>query len=230
MIESQSEWWLSGTYGLVDRRRACSGREGGRQSTPSQSSVSDPGVRAGNVQVGAPLPGLSAAELQFFQDGMTRFMEVDSVRGKRLGRNGPGIRGRPSTRIAAQVATRSRRSAASSPSASQYPNIGPNPQMTVANDAGATNSIPYFMSTDGPVREVRFPYVVSNGRVTSTPDGGVHDVFTIAGRSDAPNCNMPQPNFDQMNQLNNIIFRIPTPLFGGGLDRKHSRFDRFLRT
>ncbi|MFY9690320.1 MAG: di-heme oxidoredictase family protein [Candidatus Acidiferrales bacterium] len=191
----------------------------GRQassSTGSQSSVSDPGVRAGDVQVGTPLPGLSAAELQYFQDGLTRFMEVDSVGGNLSGETGlglgPAFNSNSCASCHAQPAM-----GGTSPSASQYPNIGLNPQMTAASDAGATNSIPYFMAPDGPVREARFPYVVSNGRVTSTPDGGVHDVFTVAGRSDAPNCNMPQPSFEQMQQLNNIIFRIPTPLFGAGL-------------
>ncbi|HEX4003222.1 MAG TPA: di-heme oxidoredictase family protein [Candidatus Acidoferrales bacterium] len=185
-------------------------------SAGSQSSVSDPGVRAGDVQVGTPLPGLSAAELQFFQDGLARFIQVDSVGGNLSGEPGlglgPAFNANSCSGCHAQPAV-----GGSSPNASQYPNIGPNPQMTAASDAGATNNIPYFMSTDGPVREVRFPYVVSNGRLTSTPDGGVHDVFTIAGRSDAPGCNMPQPNFEQMSQLNNIIFRIPTPVFGAGL-------------
>jgi CxxC motif-containing protein (DUF1111 family) len=68
------------------------------------------------------------------------------------------------------------------------------------------------------VREARFPFAVTpNGSVTQTPDGGVHDVFTIAGRSDAPNCSMAQPNFEHMQRENNIIFRIPTPVFGAGL-------------
>jgi CxxC motif-containing protein (DUF1111 family) len=188
----------------------------GRQSVTAQPSVSDPGVRAGEVQVGIPLPGLSADELQYFQDGLTRFIEVDSVTGNIAGETGSGLgpafnsNGCASCHVQPAIG-------GSSPSVSQYPNLGPNPQIAVANDAGATNSIPFFMTPDGPVREARFPYVVSNGRVTSTPDGGVHDVFTIAGRSDAPNCNMPQPPFDEMNQLNNIIFRIPTPLFGAGL-------------
>jgi len=192
------------------------GRQSPTASSASASSVSDPGVRAGDVQVGSPLSGLSAAELQFFQDGLARFIQVDSVSGNVSGEPGSGLgpafNSNSCSSCHAQPAV-----GGSSPSASQYPNIGPNPQMTIASDAGATNDIPYFMSTDGPVREVRFPYVVSNGRVTSTPDGGVHDVFTIAGRTDAPNCTMPQPNFQQMSQLNNIIFRIPTPVFGGGL-------------
>jgi CxxC motif-containing protein (DUF1111 family) len=90
--------------------------------------------------------------------------------------------------------------------------------VAVATDDGARNSIPFFITSDGPVREARFPFVVnSNGSLSQTPDGGVHDVFTIAGRTDAPRCNMPQPNFEQAQQLNNLIFRIPTPVFGAGL-------------
>ena len=73
----------------------------------------------------------------------------------------------------------------------------------------------------GPVREARFPFVVNANGISSTmtPDGGVHDVFTIAGgRTDAPGCTMPQPNCaERMEQVHNIIFRIPTPLFGAGL-------------
>lgn len=198
----------------IDAALLGQGRES--QAVTSQSSVSDPGVRAGSVQVGVPLAGLSAAELQFFQDGLSRFIQVDSVGGNVSGEPGSGLgpafNSNSCGSCHAQPAT-----GGTSPSTSQYPSIGPNPQMTVANDAGATNSIPYFLAPDGPVREVRFPYAVSNGRVTSTSDGGVHDVFTIAGRSDALNCNMPQPNFELMSQLNNIIFRIPTPVFGGGL-------------
>jgi len=59
--------------------------------------------------------------------------------------------------------------------------------------------------------------MVTNGAVTSTPDGGVHDLFTIQGRSDDAGCQMAQPNFGQMAQLGNLIFRIPTPVFGAGL-------------
>jgi CxxC motif-containing protein (DUF1111 family) len=200
----------------IDAALLGQGRGRERKSSGSGSSVSDPGVRAGNVQVGAPLAGLSADELQYFQDGMTRFMEVDSVQGNVSGETGSGLGPAFNSNSCASCHVQPALGG-SSPSASQYPNLGPNPQTIVANDAGATNSIPFFVLPDGPVREARFPYVVSGGRVTSTPDGGVHDVFTIAGRSDAPNCNMPQPNFDEMNQLNNIIFRIPTPLFGAGL-------------
>jgi hypothetical protein len=95
--------------------------------------------------------------------------------------------------------------------------IGANPQIAAATANGARNRVPFFIAADGPVREARFPFVVSNGSVTHTPDGGVHDLFTIAGRSDAGSCTLAQPNFELMNQLNNLIFRIPTPVFGAGL-------------
>jgi hypothetical protein len=48
-------------------------------------------------------------------------------------------------------------------------------------------------------------------------DGGVHDLFTIAGRANAPGCTQAQPNFAQAIAAGNIIYRIPTPLFGAGL-------------
>jgi len=51
-------------------------------------------------------------------------------------------------------------------------------------------------------------------------DGGVHDLFTIAGRSDAGSCTtsvIKQPDFETAVRTGNIIFRIPTPVFGSGL-------------
>ena len=48
-------------------------------------------------------------------------------------------------------------------------------------------------------------------------DGGVHDLYTIAGRSDASGCTLAQPDFATALSANNVIFRTPTPLFGLGL-------------
>jgi CxxC motif-containing protein (DUF1111 family) len=45
----------------------------------------------------------------------------------------------------------------------------------------------------------------------------VHDLFVIAGRSDAVGCNIGQPDFVTAQAHNNLIFRIPTPVFGAGL-------------
>jgi len=71
---------------------------------------------------------------------------------------------------------------------------------------------------NGPVREARFKFAVNpNGSIGNTPDGGVHGLFTIAGRSDAGSCQLSQPNFERMVEQRNISFRIPTPVFGAGL-------------
>ena len=77
---------------------------------------------------------------------------------------------------------------------------------------GARNTIPSFITANGPVREARFIL-----RPDGTLDGGVHNLFSIAGRMDAPGCNLRQPDFAAQLAANNVIFRIPTPLFGLGL-------------
>jgi CxxC motif-containing protein (DUF1111 family) len=179
-----------------------------RESGSSSEGAKDPGVRAGLVDSGAPLSTLTAAQLQFFQDGQMRFQQVDQV----ASGLGPTFNSNSCGSCHAQPSV-----GGSSPSSSQYPNIGPNPQMEAGAASGASNTMPFFITLDGPVREARFPFVVSNGAVTRTADGGVHALFTIAGRTDAGGCSMAQPNFEQMQELGNLIFRIPTPVYGAGL-------------
>jgi hypothetical protein len=87
-----------------------------------------------------------------------------------------------------------------------------NPQIAVATLDGARNTIPAFITQNGPVREARF---VLNP--DDTLDGGVHDLFVITGRSDAQGCNTRQPDFATQLANSNVIFRIPTPVFGLGL-------------
>ena len=87
-----------------------------------------------------------------------------------------------------------------------------NPQVFTGDVDSATNQLPEFILPNGPVREVRF---ISNP--DGTPDGGVHDIFTIAGRMDAPGCVDPQPDFATALAQGNAIFRIPTPVFGSDL-------------
>lgn len=181
------------------------------QSPTPSGGATDPGVRAGSVNAGQPLTTLTSSQLEFFQDGQTRFNNVDSVTGANPGL-GPTYNSNSCGSCHSQPAA-----GGSSPSAAQYPGIGPNPQVAAATAGGATNHVPFFVTLSGPVREARFPFVVSNGSVTSTPDGGVHDLYTITGRSDAPGCTLAQPNFEQTQDLNNLIFRIPTPVFGAGL-------------
>ncbi len=186
-------------------------------ATQGQNTAHDPGPRGGTINAGRPLPRLTPAELSYFQDGQDRFTEVDSVSGSVRGESGsglgPGFNANSCAACHAQPAI-----GGSSPSTSAFPNIGPNPQVAQAALDGASNIVPSFVTADGPVREARFPMVVdANGNLTSSPDGGVHDLFTIQGRTDAPGCQLAQPNFQQMQDLGNVVFRIPTPTFGLGL-------------
>src|SRR5262249_55055365 len=87
-----------------------------------------------------------------------------------------------------------------------------NPQVAFASKDNGTDSVPPFITENGPVREVRF---VANA--DGTRDGGVHALFTINGRSGATICNLAQPDFAAQLAANNVIFRIPTPTFGAGL-------------
>lgn len=98
-----------------------------------------------------------------------------------------------------------------------HPDIGGaspavNPQVDVAKREGATNELPSFIKRDGPIREARFKF-----KPDGTPDGGVHALFTITGRTDAPGCFLNQPDFRNAVARQNVVFRIPTPVFGAGL-------------
>jgi hypothetical protein len=89
-------------------------------------------------------------------------------------------------------------------------------QVALAKLDGASNSVPSFITANGPVREARF-VATDPTNVYSALDGGVHDLYTIKGRTDAAGCNLAQPNFAYQQSYGNVIFRIPTPLFGLGL-------------
>src|SRR5277367_4953907 len=150
-------------------------RGGVTSSTGSSNGAQDPGPRAGTVNAGTPLSSLTPAQLQFFQDGLSRFLQVDSVSGQMAGEPGvglgPGFNSNSCGGCHGQPAV-----GGSSPSTSYFPFVGPNPQVAAATDYSGANSVPFFISLDGPVREARFPFVVSSsGNITSTPDGGNHE-------------------------------------------------------
>src|SRR5215813_4581034 len=191
--------------------------------TTAAIAQTDPGPRGGAAGAGGPLASVAAGQcagappaltptacdiLNFFNDGLDRFAEVDSVSGtieEGIGL-GPRYNSRGCAECHAQPAT-----GGSSPAT--------NPQVADATADGARNTIPSFVNINGPVREARFPFFFNaNGSPnTNAPNGGVEDLFTITGRSDAGNCSLPQPSFAQAQATNNIIFRIPTPTFGAGL-------------
>ncbi len=177
--------------------------------TQGQSGATDPGVRPGPAGAGGPIAGLTVQEQKFFDNGQGRFTETDSVSGTIQGEAGSGLGPRFNLNSCvgchAQPAT-----GGTSPST--------NPELAVANRDGATNTIPFFITPHGPVREARFKFVANpDGTLSDTRDGGVHDLFTITGRFDAVGCSIAQPDFNAASAANNLIFRIPTPLFGGGL-------------
>src|SRR6266702_5059627 len=166
----------------------------------------DPGVRGGAPGAGTALKGLTADENAFFQDGLVRFSQIESVTGGQ--NNGLGPRFNSNSCLSCHV----------------QPSVGgsspaTNPSIAIATLNGAKNVVPWFIAQNGPIREARF-----KRNPDGTNDGEVHDLFVITGRADAAGCNIAQPNFlpDGQPQSGqggnpNIIFRIPTPVFGAGL-------------
>jgi CxxC motif-containing protein (DUF1111 family) len=171
----------------------------------SKSAPVDPGVRPGPAAAGGPLPRLTADETAFFQDGQGRFAETEVVQGGSNNGLGPRFNSNQCLSCHTQPAT-----GGSSPA--------PNPLLAIATLNGAKNTVPWFIAENAPVREARFK------KTNGAPDGNVHAIFVITGRSDAPGCNIAQPNFlpagnpvTGQGGNRNIIFRIPTPVFGAGL-------------
>jgi CxxC motif-containing protein (DUF1111 family) len=171
----------------------------------------DPGPRNGPPSAGRPLLGLTPAELAYFAEGASRFTEIDSVTGTQPGAGGIGLGPRFNLNSCAGCHAQPAIGGTSpSPTSHQMPQ--PNPQVAMAATYGAANTVPPFIQANGPVRVARF---VRNA--DGSPDGGVHDLFTIAGRYDAVGCNIAQPDFATALAQQNVIFRIPTATFGGGL-------------
>jgi len=166
----------------------------------------DPGVRGGAAVAGRPLPGLTADESAFFQDGLARFLEIETVTGSNNNGLGPRFNSNQCFSCHSQPDA-----GGSSPAQ--------NPLIAIATLNGAQNKVPWFIAPNGPVREARF-----KRNPDGTNDGEVHDLFVITGRSDAVGCNIAQPDFLPAGNpvtgrggSRNIIFRIPTPVFGAGL-------------
>ncbi len=183
--------------------------------TLGQFSPHDPGVRAGTVDAGQPLSSIpqTPGASDFFANGLLRFQEIESVQGGANNGLGPRFNSNQCSSCHSQPSV-----GGSSPSATAYPFVGPNPETLVFSLNGAQNNLPSFVTPNGPVREARFKFFLNpNGSLSSTPDGGVHDLFVISGRADAGSCAIKQPNFHQNLELNNVIFRIPRPTFGTGL-------------
>jgi len=158
---------------------------------------SDPGPRAGAAGAGKPIGGLTPGELDFFTNhGIPQFSQVEAVSdglGPRFNLDSCG-----GCHIQPALG-------GSSPAV--------NPQLARASAIAPGNTVPSFITSSGPVREARF---IRNAN--GSADGGVHDLFTIVGRTDNPvGCAIQQPDFAGQQANHNVIFRIPTPTFGAGL-------------
>jgi CxxC motif-containing protein (DUF1111 family) len=165
------------------------------------ATAADPGLRAATTTdtFGNPIPGLSADQTTLFFNGQATFKEVET--------NATGLG--PRFNLDSCVGCHAFPThGGSSPAV--------NPQVALATAFGANNTVPTFLSTNGPIREARFKFT-ANG----TRDGGVHSLFVINGRVDgtvsASGCTAVQENFNSQFQKGNVSLRIPTPTYGLGL-------------
>lgn len=205
----------------------------------------DPGVRNGAPGAGGPLNGLTANELSMFSEGQQRAIQLeavcDSCSDLTLGTfvdpakanfvtqtNSSGL----GTRFNGDQCLGCHNSPALGGSGGfmvPNPQDPPEKQRSPENPMfdliphrkGATNKVPSFIHQFGPIREVRFVK-----KPDGTPDGGVHQLFTIVGRSDifpagAPNtCTaeaLPSTDFETEFKNGNVRFRIPLQLYGLGI-------------
>jgi CxxC motif-containing protein (DUF1111 family) len=184
------------------------------------SAQTDPGVRAGAINgqpaatATSPLPLASVTAnnptgvLDFFNNGLGRFLDSEAISGGANNGLGPRFNFNQCAGCHSQ------------------PTIGGtgpanNPQFTaIANGiAGPNDTTPAFITAHGPTREARFPFFFNNdgSANTNAPNGGVETLFTVTGLTLAKGCSLTQPSFAAAAAANNLIFRIPTPVFGAGL-------------
>lgn len=206
---------------------------------------SDSGVRSGPPGAGAPLYGLTPPERQIFTEATQRMIQLEAV----CDDCGDLIPGTPIDVSRANVATQTnsaglgvRFNGDQCTICHNQPALGgsggfmvPNPQDPpslwrtpenpmfdlIAHRKGAQNVVPSFITRYGPIREVRFAH-----KPDGSPDGGVHQLFTVVGRSDVfpvgetDTCTssvLPQPDFERELARGNVRFRIPLQLFGLGI-------------
>jgi CxxC motif-containing protein (DUF1111 family) len=208
---------------------------------PSCFGQQDPGVRGGPPGAGDPVPGISDNERALFREGRLRATELeatcdgcsDITPGSPTGQD-PLLQ-----TITNSAGLGARFNADQCTACHSQPALGgsggflvPNPEAPpgrrrppenpmfdlIPHRRGETNQVPSFITQYGPIREARF-IRKPNGQ----QDGGVHQLFTVVGRSDdgtIPGCDasvLPQPDFETELRKHNVSFRIPLQMFGLGL-------------
>jgi CxxC motif-containing protein (DUF1111 family) len=200
----------------------------------------DPGVRSGTPGAGGPLPGLTPNELAMFREGIKRANQLEANCDSCSDITPGGTNGQDPLlqTLTNSAGLGSRFNADQCTICHAQPAIGgsgglvvPNPQDPpnrfrapenpmfdlIPHRKGGRNYVPSFITQYGPIREVRF-----QRRPDGTPDGGVHQLFTVVGRSDVgtSTCTasvLPSTDFETQFRNNNLSFRIPLQLFGLGL-------------
>jgi len=205
----------------------------------------DPGIRPGAPAAGQPLAGLTLIELQMFNEGVQRAIQLEAVCDDCT----DDVLGSFVDPLKANLITRTNSSGLGTrfngdqcTVCHNQPALGgsggfmvPNPQDPPARQRApenpmfdliphrkdATNYVPSFITRYGPIREVRFAR-----KPDGQPDGGVHQLFTVVGRSDVfppwqpgtcTAADLPQPDFETEYRHGNLRFRIPLQLYGLGI-------------
>jgi len=205
----------------------------------------DPGLRQGPPGAGNPLAGLTPIELQMFQEGLNRALQLEAVCDEcsdiTLGSYTDPAKGNLVTQTNSS-GLGVRFNGDQCTACHNQPVLGgsgglmvPNPQDPpskyrapenpmfdlMPHRKGATNKVPSFIQQYGPIREVRFAR-----KADGTPDGGVHQLFTVVGRSDIfPNgqpgsctaSDLRPTDFEGEYRRGNVRFRIPLQLYGLGI-------------
>jgi len=171
-------------------------------AAPPTVTATDPGPRPLPANAGSFLSTLSANEQQIEPSITTEFNRTHDVVVTSPTDGGLGPRFNSN----------------SCASCHAYPAVGGssppnNPLFSVYTYDGAHNTMPSFITSTGPVLEARF--ITQPG--TTIPDGTVHQLFTITGRSDASGCNIQQPDFVTAQANNNLVLRQVIPTYGDGL-------------
>ena len=205
----------------------------------------DPGVRQGAPGAGTPLKGLTPIELSMFNEGLNRALQLEGVcddcSDLTLGSFTDPAKGN----LVVQTNSSGlgvRFNADQCTACHNQPVLGgsggfmvPNPQDPpsqyrkpenpmfdlIAHRKGAVNQVPSFIRQYGPIREVRFAR-----KPDGTPDGGVHQLFTVVGRNDifpggqpgsCTTSDLPPTDFETEYRRGNVRFRIPLQLYGLGI-------------
>ena len=166
------------------------------------STATDPGPRPLPATSGSFLGSLSTNEKQIEPSITTEFNRVHDVIVTSPVDGGLGPRFNSNSCVSCH--------AYPAPGGSSPPS---NPLFSIYNLNGATNSMPFFITSSGPILEARF----INQPGTTIPDGSVHQLFTVTGRTDAKGCSISQPDFSTAASQNNLVLRQVIPTYGDGL-------------